>query len=300
MQFFWVNLGTTFREVLKDKFLWAPAHSFTKSGNETIKAGWKAVASVKKGDVIFCNADKRLIYVAVAKKDAYSSPRPASRAFNEWDADGVRINVDLTVLESPVSHDEIRDEFFEAFNSLCKPMVFTVNRTVAQHYMCVIPSTAALMLFRVSEDGTTEFVSESSDSIVYGQQEGASRKATVNVRQGQALFRKKVLNYWNNTCPVTGLNIPELLTASHIIPWVLSTPKEKVDCSNGIALSPMADKLFDKGFISFDSDGVLISNGRLNDEQLLSFGIRVGLKVSGLSEKHLDKMKMHRVLFGIN
>jgi hypothetical protein len=142
MQFFWVNLGTTFREVLKYNFLWAPAYSITKRGTETINAGWKAVPQVKKGDVIFCNADKKLIYVAVAKDDAYSSPRPENRSFKEWAADGFRIDVELVALPVPVNHDQIRTEFCDLHNANCTPEVFTKDRTVAQKYMCAITKAA--------------------------------------------------------------------------------------------------------------------------------------------------------------
>lgn len=41
------------------------------------------------------------------------------------------------------------------------------------------------------------------------------------------------------------------MIASHIKPWAASTPKEKIDPYNGYILSPLFDKLFDRGFITF-------------------------------------------------
>ncbi len=38
-------------------------------------------------------------------------------------------------------------------------------------------------------------------------------------RVGQDLFRNGLLDYWEGTCPVSGLAVPELLRASHIKPW---------------------------------------------------------------------------------
>ena len=45
-----------------------------------------------------------------------------------------------------------------------------------------------------------------------------------------------------------------MLIASHIKPWAVSDDKEKVDPKNGFILSPLYDKLFDRGFITFTSD----------------------------------------------
>ena len=39
------------------------------------------------------------------------------------------------------------------------------------------------------------------------------------VRIGQDRFRAALMDYWSGTCPLTGISNPELLRASHIIPW---------------------------------------------------------------------------------
>jgi putative restriction endonuclease len=45
-----------------------------------------------------------------------------------------------------------------------------------------------------------------------------------------------------------------LLIASHIKPWVDSNAQEKLDPKNGFMFTPTIDKLFDRGFITFDND----------------------------------------------
>ena len=53
----------------------------------------------------------------------------------------------------------------------------------------------------------------------------------------------------------------KLLIASHIKPWAVSNVTEKRDSNNGLMLSPLFDKLFDRGLITFENDGQLkISN----------------------------------------
>lgn len=47
--------------------------------------------------------------------------------------------------------------------------------------------------------------------------------------------------------------MPELLIASHIIPWGEDTAR-RADPSNGICLNTLHDKAFDRHLITFDED----------------------------------------------
>lgn len=48
------------------------------------------------------------------------------------------------------------------------------------------------------------------------------------------------------SCPITRADDKRLLIAIHIKPWVHSNNEERVNTKNGILLSPLFDKLFDK------------------------------------------------------
>lgn len=76
-------------------------------------------------------------------------------------------------------------------------------------------------------------------------------------RLGQGKYRDALLEECI-FCPITMINDERLLIASHIKPWTVSNDKEKVDPKNGFILSPLYDKLFDKGLISFTNDKHLI------------------------------------------
>lgn len=79
-------------------------------------------------------------------------------------------------------------------------------------------------------------------------------------RIGQGLYRDKLLNECP-FCPITMINDERLLIASHIKPWAVASNKERLDPKNGFILSPLYDKLFDRGFITFtDERRVKISN----------------------------------------
>lgn len=79
-------------------------------------------------------------------------------------------------------------------------------------------------------------------------------------RVGQGKYRELLLEECIY-CPITMINDERLLVASHIKPWAVSSDKEKIDPKNGFILSPLYDKLFDKGLITFTDDKrMVISN----------------------------------------
>ena len=79
-------------------------------------------------------------------------------------------------------------------------------------------------------------------------------------REGQDEYRHKLLDECP-FCPITMINEESLLIASHIKPWAVSNPYERTDPNNGFILSPLYDKLFDRGYITFTDDKhVCISN----------------------------------------
>ena len=81
---------------------------------------------------------------------------------------------------------------------------------------------------------------------------GKSKKRFVKTRINQNFFRQTILSAYNSTCCVTGLNISELLIASHIIPWSKGK-KERMNPRNGLCLSMLHDKAFDSGLITIDN-----------------------------------------------
>jgi len=73
----------------------------------------------------------------------------------------------------------------------------------------------------------------------------------VRMRRVQSFFRAAVLTSYEYRCALTGLAVPELLNASHIIPWKTDA-KRRADPRNGIALNVLYDRAFDRGLITFD------------------------------------------------
>lgn len=122
--------------------------------------------------------------------------------------------------------------------------------------------------------------------------EGASKKAIINVRVNQGTFRDKLLKKYNRCC-LCGVENHILLMASHIKPWAESEPKEKLDVDNGFLMCPNHDRIFDKGYITFDDDGKIIISDRLteNDRMFLNVNSRMHIDLTESNKKYL---KFHR------
>jgi putative restriction endonuclease len=85
--------------------------------------------------------------------------------------------------------------------------------------------------------------------------EGEDVESQVKRRKGQDYFRRMILTNYSGRCALTGIDIPQLLLASHIIPWSdVSHKKDRLNPCNGICLSALYDKAFDKGLITFSPD----------------------------------------------
>lgn len=88
--------------------------------------------------------------------------------------------------------------------------------------------------------------------------------ALVKVRRVQGFFRAAVLAAYDNRCALTGLPIPELLNASHIIPWHIDATR-RADPRNGLCLNALHDRAFDRGLLTFDGEFRAVLSPRIRD-----------------------------------
>lgn len=92
----------------------------------------------------------------------------------------------------------------------------------------------------------------------------------VKTRVNQSVFRQMVLANYTTKCAITGIDIPELLLASHIIPWS-QNEKERLNPENGICLSALYDKAFDKGLIGINQKHEILLSTSLKTKKETSF-----------------------------
>lgn len=92
----------------------------------------------------------------------------------------------------------------------------------------------------------------------------------VKTRVNQSVFREMVLTNYTTKCAITGIDIPELLLASHIVPWSINE-NERLNPENGICLSALYDKAFDKGLIGINQNYQVILSASLKKKKETSF-----------------------------
>lgn len=100
--------------------------------------------------------------------------------------------------------------------------------------------------------------------------EGKSVTAMVQVRVNQARFRRAVLAGYNTRCCISGLGLPQLLVASHIVPWSMDE-RNRLNPRNGLLLSSLHDKAYDVGLITVMPDFTIRVAKQLHDFALDDF-----------------------------
>jgi DNA (cytosine-5)-methyltransferase 1 len=102
---------------------------------------------------------------------------------------------------------------------------------------------------------------EADELLVPEDYSGETRRVVTEQRIKQNFFRRAVLSSYRGRCCMSGLSEPRLLIASHIVPWS-KDKANRLNPSNGLCLSAIHDKAFDKGLITLDDDlQIIISEG---------------------------------------
>jgi hypothetical protein len=111
-------------------------------------------------------------------------------------------------------------------------------------------------------------------------------------RIGQDIFRTRLMDYWQGSCPLTGITDAALLRASHIVPWAeCETDAERLDVHNGLLLSALWDAAFDRALVTFDDQGRPEFSPNLSEQALGE--LRWNSPIS-LTDEHRRRLARHR------
>ena len=117
----------------------------------------------------------------------------------------------------------------------------------------------------------------------------------VKERVGQDIYRNALIKYWQGSCAVTGCTLNDALRASHAKPWKdCSSDAERLNVYNGFLLTANLDALFDKGYISFTDEGLIMISSTLEHSDLKGLGLSPNMKLRWLEEPHKEFLKYHR------
>jgi hypothetical protein len=147
---------------------------------------------------------------------------------------------------------------------------------------------------RISEEQriSTEIKEEKRISQNYLNQP-TQRRALINARSGQGYYRSELIKR-EKRCRITGISDKAFLVASHIKPWALSNDKEKLDSNNGLLLTPNLDRAFDRGLISFSSNGKILISKRLSSSVSKILGVNSSTHIGALNLAQQKYLKFHR------
>lgn len=121
---------------------------------------------------------------------------------------------------------------------------------------------------------------------------GETKIREVKTRVNQNAFRQIVLSNYSGRCAITGIDIPELLIASHIIPWS-QNEQERLNPENGICLSLLYDKAFDKGLVGISEKYLILVSSTIKSKENRDYYPALFGKLEGavihLPQKYLPK-----------
>jgi HNH endonuclease len=121
------------------------------------------------------------------------------------------------------------------------------------------------------------------------------REILIQARRGQGPYRQQVMKLGNGRCAVTGCSVEPVLEACHLKPWKISTRDEQLDPDNGLCLVANLHRLYDRGLITFDDEGLVRVSKRLSQEDRMSLRLegRAQIRIP-LTAKQKAFLKLHR------
>jgi hypothetical protein len=280
-----VSQNQTYRQERSGGFLWAP----TRNEAGLTPFHWATMNEVRAGDVVFSFVGGKIVAVSVAKTTAYDWTRPTDLGKGLWEDAGKRVEVEYRDLTVPLPIGDILGELRPLLPDRYSPL----NRigTGNQGYLFGLPPRAGRLLLGRIGGEQPEVLAEAVDRATKDETE---RRGLVLSRIGQGQFRESLLNRWRGRCAVTGLDLTQLLCASHIKPWRDSDNRERLDPYNGLLLSPSYDAAFDAGLVAFAEDGKVILSSELTRSRIDRLGINPDDRIEGLHERHRAYLAYHR------
>lgn len=135
----------------------------------------------------------------------------------------------------------------------------------------------------IGGNSTVGNLEQESDQLLPEDFTGVTRQVLTMQRIKQNFFRRAVLSSYRGRCCMSGLSDARLLIASHIVPWSRDKAN-RLNPSNGLCLSAIHDRAFDKGLISLTDDYRVL----LSEEISNSNDVFIKTNFSPLNKKIID------------
>lgn len=287
-RFWWVNHKQTGHHEVEGQYLWSPK---TES-NGARSRFYDNMREASPGDFVLSYIDGVVPFVGRVAEFAFTAPKPAEFGLvgGNWSREGWLLPVFWTRVSPPVRPKAIIGQLGPLLPDKYSPIHPVSGNGNQKAYLAEIDQAVfeiitqratydrASLLRGGANSLTFEIVTEILEDTVEREisrdlsLSDTERHAVIRARRGQGKFRTN-LEAVERACRLTGISNPSLLIASHIKPWRLcETASERLDGMNGLLLTPDADLLFDRGFISFHPEGEVMVSERVDKFDLRRLG----------------------------
>ncbi len=282
--YWWVNHNQTARQEIDGQYLWSPKTESNGGRSEF----YNNMRRAGPGDLVLSYSGQAIRYVGRVAEFAFTVPKPDEFGLTGayWNHEGWLLPVFWTPLDPPVRPKALIETLGPLLPSRYSPIHPVSGAGSQKAYLASIPravfeavvAQAAFNHATLARGGAnsltfevvTEFLEDAVERRIAN--DNQLEESVILARRGQGKFRANV-EAIERSCRLTGITNPSLLIASHIKPWRLcSSAQERLDGMNGLLLTPDADHLFDRGFISFQDDGEVLVSPRVDRSDLQRLG----------------------------
>ncbi|WP_146907126.1 HNH endonuclease [Arenimonas daejeonensis] len=314
MRYWWVNQNQTYRHEVAGGYLWSPKRNANGHRNQF----YDFMREVAPGDIVFSFCDGFIKGIGVAVSNAYEAPKPLEfgKAGAYWDRIGWRVDVGFIELKTrirPVDHmGQLGPKLPPRYSPLQSnghglqgvyltylpdPLAATLIDLIGREARNIIEgSLVADKLVPMAAIGLLQWEEHELQKVATDRTlEETTRQAVVQARRGQGLFKQNVMKR-EAFCRLTRVDRVEHLRASHCKPWRDASNRERLDGENGLLLTPDADHLFDRGFLSFDGNGDVLWSPVAHIPSLVKMGLdpKALKNVGSFSESQKGYLAFHR------
>jgi hypothetical protein len=288
-QYWWVNHKQTVIQEIEGSYLWSPKTNRDGRRNHF----YDNMRRASPGDLVLSYANQFIGAVGRVAEFAFTAPKPSEfgSAGANWLNDGWLLPVFWTALARPVRPKALINVLRPLLPKKYSPIrpntgdgnqsvyLASVSREAFQTVIAGLPLDYELLMRGGANSLTFQVVKEQLDDQVEhtiqadSNLDSTTKESVIQARRGQGRFRSNV-EVIERSCRLTGITNSSLLIASHIKPWrSCESAQERLDGMNGLLLTPDADLLFDRGFITFEDDGKVRVSPRFDREDLRRLGL---------------------------
>ena len=263
-RYWWVNHKQTFKSEFEGGYIWSPK----TSKNGVRNTSYDNLTRVQAGDVVVSYAGGLVKAIGVVTHVHFEAAKPEEfgKTGENWADGGWLVPIEWAALTTPFSPKAHIGQIADLLPKKNSPLQKNGNGNQGCYLAAISAELGRLITALAGQEcpdlvGAIEDIERSiDDDVIESEIQQAEnvpvteKDQLIRSRRGQGIFRQRVL-LKEIKCRLTGVVDQSYLVASHIKPWKVSDNSERLSGDNGLMLAPHVDKLFDRGWITFEDNG---------------------------------------------